>query len=298
MPSELLIAVCGGLGAMLGWGLADFFAKITIDEVGDIASLAWGHVIGTGALLLASVYAILFMDRNVELPTSIETWVYLILFGVGQAAVYLFVYRGFGKGPIGVLSPVFASFTGITSILSIVFFAEILTGHLLLGLIILFLGILLMNLDSSALKERKLGFLRIPGFTEIAVATVMAALWTLFWDQFIGGQDWLVYTLFMYAFMTLTILVVSILQKINLGNVNPKMWKFLALIGITEVAAYLALSWGYSATDHTSIVAILSGAFALPTILLARLFLKEKITKLQTIGGFVVIAGIMIISVL
>src|SRR5689334_1334410 len=119
MEKELLIATFGGLGAMIGWGLADFFAKITIDEVGDIASLAWGHVIGTGSLIIVALYSVLVMNRALEMPDSLRSWLIMIIFGAGQAAVYLFVYKGFGKGPVGVLSPVFASFTGITSILSI-----------------------------------------------------------------------------------------------------------------------------------------------------------------------------------
>lgn len=298
MPNELLIAILGGLGAMLGWGLADFFAKITIDEVGDIASLAWGHIIGSVALVLAALYAFFAMDRQLGIPSDIQSWLLLLIFGAGQAAVYLYVYKAFSKGPVGVLSPIFASFSGITALLSVIVFAEVLTGHTLAGIITLFAGILLINLDPAALRSRKLGFVKVPGFREIAIATGLAALWTIFWDQFVGGQDWLAYTLFMYVIMTVVILIVAAYQKVSLRNVKPKMWKFLTLIGVTEVTAYLALSWGYSAASHTSVVAVLSGAFALPTIILARLFLKEKITGLQTVGGLVVIAGIMILSVI
>ena len=298
MENGLWIAIFGGLGAMIGWGLADFFAKITIDEVGDIASLAWGHLIGTIALIVMFLYAHTFMHRAVTMPHSPTAWILLIVFGIGQAAVYLLVYKGFGKGPVGILSPLFASFAGITSILSVIFFAEVLTGHLILGLVTIFVGVIVMNLDIDALKNRKVSFLKVPGFSEVAIATVIGAVWTLLWDQFVGGQDWLIYTLFMYAFMTLSIFVASYIQKVKLSDVNPSMWKFLALIGICETLAYLAISYGYSSTDHTSVVALLSGAFALPTILLARLFLKEKITAWQTVGGFVVVAGIMILSVL
>jgi len=33
MQTELLIAIIAGLGGMFGWGLADFFAKKTIDSI-------------------------------------------------------------------------------------------------------------------------------------------------------------------------------------------------------------------------------------------------------------------------
>ena len=44
MQPELVLAGLAGLGGMMGWGLADFFAKKTIDEIGDVVSLVWAHV--------------------------------------------------------------------------------------------------------------------------------------------------------------------------------------------------------------------------------------------------------------
>ena len=68
------------------------------------------------------------------------------------------------------------------------------------------------------------------------------------------------------------------------------------LIGCFEVGAYVLISLGYSLTTRTSVVALLSGAFSLPTIVLARAFLKERVTGLQTAGSAVVIFGIMLLS--
>ncbi len=297
MQNDLLIAVLAGLGGMLGWGLADFFAKKTIDQIGDTVSLAWGHVFGTISLLIMAVYQFGVRGQRIVIPNDAQTWFFLLFFGALQAAVYLLVYRGFGKGQVGVLSPVFASFSGLTAVFSIVVFGEVLGGYLPLGLVILFIGIVLINVDLHALRSRRLSFAHIPGFKEVALATLLAAFWTLSWDKFIGGNDWLSYTLFMYTFMTLVILEVAYAQRLNLFVVRPPIWKFLMLIGLTETVAYLAISLGYSATPLTSVVALLSGAFSLPTIILARIFLKEKITAVQTVGSIIIIMGIMILSV-
>lgn len=298
MQHELFIAVLAGLGGMLGWGFADFFAKKTIDEIGDIVSLAWGHVFGTIALLLMALYYLAVRGQQITVPHSFQTWFLLLLFGAVQATVYLLVYKGFGKGQVAVLNPVFASFSGLTAILSIVLFGEAVSGYLLLGLATLFIGILLISIDVQALASMHLSFSYIPGFREVGLATLLAALWTLFWGKFVGGKDWLSYALFMYIFMTFAILIVSKLYKIDLHVVKSSVWKYLVLIGLCETVAYLAISLGYSATLLTSIVALLSGAFSLPTILLARTFLKEKITATQTIGSLIIIAGIMLLSVL
>lgn len=298
MPNELLIAILAGLGGMLGWGLADFFAKKTIDRVGDVVSLAWGHIFGTAVLLIMALYQFGIRGEKVATPDDFPTWLGVMLFGVLQATVYFFVYKGFGKGQVGLLSPVFASFSGFVAIISIVILGEVVSGNLLLGLVILFAGILLINVDVKALRFRRLRFTQIPGFKEVGFATLLAVLWTLSWDWFIGGKDWLLYTFYMYASMTVAILVLALVQRINIFIIPSSLWKFLFLIGLTETVAYLAITWGYGATMRTSVIALLSGAFSLPTIILARMFLKERITAIQTIGSLIIIVGIMLLSVL
>jgi drug/metabolite transporter (DMT)-like permease len=101
----------------------------------------------------------------------------------------------------------------------------------------------------------------------------------------------------MYAFMTLVMYVVARARKINLKIAASKshVWKFLVLIGACEIVAYLAISYGYSATSLTSVVAILSGAFSLPVIVLARMFLNEHPTRVQTMGSIAVILGVILL---
>jgi len=298
MPQELLIAVLAGLSGMLGWGFADLFAKKTIDEIGDITSLAWGHIFGTIALLISVLVKVLATGKNISVPTETSTWALLLFFGALQAVIYLLVYRGFAKGQVAVLNPVFASFSGITAFISILFFGEAIRHMQIVALGILFSGVLLLNIDIQALRVRRLNFIRVPGFAEVALATVLAAFWTLGWDKFINGHDWIVYALFMYAFMTLTILVYAKFKKIILLIHKPPVWKFLVLIGVCETIAYLGISYGYSTTSLTSVVAVLSGAFSLPTIIGARLFLHEKTTALQTIGSVIIILGIILLTLL
>src|SRR4051794_5104923 len=97
--SSLEIAVLAGLGGMLGWGLADFFAKKTIDEVGDIQSLVWAHVAGT--TILGLIVAQRWASGANEMPASSwAVWLGLVAFGLVQGLIYILVYRGFGKGQV------------------------------------------------------------------------------------------------------------------------------------------------------------------------------------------------------
>ena len=299
MNHDLFIAIAAGLGGMFGWGLADLFAKKTIDEIGDIVTLVIAHVFGTLSLALVTVY-VYVSGGSLMIPHDAAAWLGLVFFGVLQAAVYLLVYTGFGKGQVAVLNPVFASYSGLVAIISIFFLRETISTPLLVGLIILFIGIVLLTIDPTALSERKLGFTKIPGFKEISIATVLATAWTILWFLFIHGHDWLSYALFMYVFMTVALLIYAWVRKISLVVPKSKSsaWKYLVLIGVCETGAYLAISGGYGLTTHTSVVALLSGAFSLPTILLARVFLKERTTSLQAIASVVIIIGVMVLSVL
>ena len=292
---ELFIAISAGLGGMLGWGVADFFAKKTIDRIGDISSLVWSHLFGT-MLFIGVAFALSHLRQQpLYFPRDIQTWILLGFFGALQAAVYLLVYRGFGKGQVAVLNPVFSSFSGLTAALSILLFAEPVSAYRLLALGVIFAGILLTSIDVEALRSSRLRLAHIPGLKEVALATALAALWTILWDQFVGGKDWLSYALIMYAFMTATIVVVSQLQRQRLSVIPPDVWKSLILIGLCETVAYLSISMGYSETSLTSVVVLLSGAFSLPTIILARTFLRERTTTAQTVGTVTIIIGIALL---
>jgi drug/metabolite transporter (DMT)-like permease len=298
MERELLIALFAGIGGMLGWGLADFFAKKTINEIGDVATLAWAHIFGTLVLLIIVIFRQVADRHFIQMSFDAQTWALFLFFGTLQAAVYLLVYKGFSKGHVSILSPIFASFSGFTAAISILIFGEIVNNYVFLGLAILFIGILLMNFDLTSIKINRIRLKYVSGLSEIISATVLAVLWTLLWDKFIDGKDWLAYAFFMYAFMTFAILVFAIVVGINLRIIHSHLWKFLLIIGLCENLAYGAISWGYSMTSMTSIIALLSGAFSLPTIFLARIFLKEKITLLQIISGLIIITGVMILSIL
>lgn len=296
--NSVLIAVLAGLGGMFGWGFADLFAKKTIDAIGDTVTLVVAHVFGTATVVLVAVYAVFVNGHVFQVPSSPGEWGVLAFFGALQALVYLLMYRGFGKGQVAILSPIFSSFPGLTSLLSVLFFGEILSGHILFALALIFVGILVMNLDMQALRAKRFSFLQVPGFFEIALATILAAFWTLGWSQVVDGVDWLSYAVYMYVFMTIALLLYARVQKISLKISHAPSWKYLALIGLAESGAYIAISWGYGITSFTSIVAILSGTCALPVIVGSRLWLKERTTRFQLIGSLIIVIGVVLVAVL
>jgi drug/metabolite transporter (DMT)-like permease len=295
--SPLGVAILAGLGGMLGWGFSEFATKKSVDDTGTISSLVWAHVFGTFILFLVLGVSAFMLHYSVEVPTDWIEWVGLAFFGVLQAIVYYFAYKGFEKGEVSILSPIFASFAGLVALFSIVLFGEAIQMVPLIALALIFMGIICMNLDLQSLKTRRIRIQIVPGLKEIFIATVLATGWTLGWDKFSGNKDWMVYTTFMFVFMTIAAFFIARHARVNLVQVRNSTWKYLWLIAIGEVVAYLAITLGYANTSYTSVVAVLSGASSLPTIVLARLFLKEKMMRNQMIAASIIIFGIAVLSI-
>lgn len=294
MSPDLILALLAGLGGMLGWGTADFFAKKSIDEIGDIVSLVWAHVAGAIVLIALATFAVATGRYSISLPTSTSTWAGLAFFGALQGAVYLFVYIGFGKGQVSILNPVFASFSGFVALISIVFLGESVTTLNVAALVVLFIGILLISVDLNALRAFRLQ--AVPGFREITIATFLATIWTLGWNKFVSAKDGLSFAIWMYLAMTAALLLYAAVRRIPLRFDKPHIWKFLFLIGLFEAVGYVAISLGYAGTSHTSLIALLSGGFSLPTLFLARLFLRERLLGTQIIGGLVIVGAVMLLA--
>lgn len=296
MNHTLLIAFIAGLGGMVGWGFSEFAAKKSVDMVGTISSLVWAHIFGSVLLFVLLFSRLFIMHSATLLPANPGEWLELIGFGTLQTVVYYFAYKAFEKGEVSILSPIFASFAGIVALFSVLLFGEKLNPAFIPVLVLIFLGTILINVDLKSLRAGQIRIKAVAGLKEIVAATILAAIWTLGWDKTTQNKDWLMYTSFMFLFMTVSAYVLARQTKTNIRKIQPKAWKFLWLVGTGEVGAYLAITLGYANTTHASIVAVLSGASSWVTIVLARMFLKEKMTTLQTASCSIIIAGIVFLA--
>lgn len=288
MQQGLFIAIATGFGAMLGWGLADFFAKKTIDKIGDLATLFWAQLIGIFPLAL-----LFFFQNNIHLQNF--DLIILIFFGIFSAISYDTLYKAFGKGEVSIISPIFASYAGVTVLLSAFFFGEQIPLLRWLALGVIFIGILITCINPKGILESFKKGAAIKGLPEVLLALFEFSLWLVFWSRFVGDKSWLI-ILFVRIFATLTLFVIAKRKKISLEVKNKNLWIYLFLIGIFDVFAFSLVSIGFSITPFTSVIAMLSGAFSLPTIILARIFLKEKLTKFQIAGAFIIISGVIFVS--
>jgi drug/metabolite transporter (DMT)-like permease len=162
---------------------------------------------------------------------------------------------------------------------------------------VVFAGLLLANGDPREIRT----LLNSPGqktrgIPEVGSAMLIYSLWLVLLDRLLNGHSWVFILLMIRAISVTTLLIYAIFKNQNLKIYDKSLWKFLAAIGLFDVAAYSFVAYGFSHTSNLSIVAVLSAAFSVPTIILAHIFLKERVTKLQLLATVFIIAGIVLVS--
>lgn len=295
MQGSFLLALIAGMGGMCGWGIADFFAKKTIDEVGDVTTLFWAQLIGVLPLALLLAF-------NPTLPhLDALGWTIAVALGVWSGLSYIPTYVAFGKGQVSILSPIFASYAVVVTILSALVLGEHIPANRGIAFAVVFGGVLLINGDPRDFVKLPAGGKRtfgVPGLKEILLAICLYSVWLIALDRFIEGRNWVPLLLVIRACSALSLLGYARVRGTPLRIRTPAAWKYLFLIGVFDVAAFAFVSFGFARTPYTSVVAMLSGAFSLPTIVLAHLFLKERMIRMQALGALVSIGGIMLVYAL
>lgn len=289
-----LVALIAGLSGMLGWGVSDFSAKNAIDKIGELKTLIGSQIIG-GLLLLA-----FFLLTNPPPPKVTGTLLfYVSALALLDGAGYLFLYRAFKKGVMSIVSPIAASSAGFSVIVAVFLFKESLSSFGLIGVILIFLGILITSTD---LKDLKKSFSRANltnGVPEALVTMVLIGFWFPLWDRFVGNQDWLFWLIMLKLTMGTMLCVYFYLTNKgkNILSGYKSVTLVLLLIAFFDTFAYLGTTWGYSVTSNTtSLITVIANAYSLPIIVLAYFLLNERIKKQQALGIVSIIAGIIISS--
>ncbi len=292
MNKLLYLAILGGLGAMLGWGINDFLMKKIIYKIKYISALFWMQCLGAIVLLLFFPFKFDISDLTFSNILIIAFWA--LIDGLG----YFFLFRAFKKGKISIISPLVASYGAFSVIVSRIAFHEVITPLILFFLILIFLGIILTSTDFRKFKKhipKHSSFLK--GVPEAIIAVIFFSFWFPFWDNFVSTKNsWFTLLIVLRIFMALLFFLFAKYKSITLKIKNFRILSELIYIALLDLGAYLILTWAYSNSNYSSITSILSATFSVPTLILARIFLKEKLKNTQWIGIIMIISGLILIS--
>ena len=275
-----------GILSALSFGIGDFLARFSSKEVGFKNSLFWMLVVG------AIFYLILFYffgeslsPNSIGLSNSFLSGI-LIMFGL------LFLYRGLQMGPVSIVAPIVATNPFFVFLIRFFLGSEP-TMMQWISTLIVISGAILISISAESFKS-SLGLNNKQIKESISVSFMssgMLAIGLIFSQEASNTMDPLETVIYIrfFSLMGIAILLMFAKDKITL---TKKAIPILFFQGILETTGYFCLVTAY-AFDKVSIAVVISSGFGLVTVLLARIIIKEQISKIQMIGIFLTFLGVV-----
>ena len=285
--SIAIISLLSGLAGMFGWGIYDFLGGVYSKQIGAFKSFFWSQLAGLMSLFLLLV----IFTINLNAPISIV--ILLPIAAIVYSAGYLFFFKGFEIGNVSIVAATMNLWAVFTMLFAFIFMGQRLSTIQSLGVFLILSGVTLASLNWNDIKNHN--FKLSLGVKE----TVLGAFFFgIFWNisEIISEEiGWLSTTLFVKFGIIVFLLLFSFLIKreLVLTKASTKTKMMVLLMGSIEAGAVAIVNYGLTIGDAILITPIAS-ALSVVTIILAFIFLKDKVTKLQGLGMIAAIGGIIV----
>jgi drug/metabolite transporter (DMT)-like permease len=277
------VAALLALGGAVCWGVGDFLAGVASRRMAVIAVLAISQAIGLAGLL------VWVLATRVEFP-GIEPLLPALAAGVAGLIGLAALYRGLAVGAMGIVAPISAAspLVGLT--------ADAVQGTLpaalqWIGIALVLAGIATLSLESPDGDG---------GGRRVASGVGLALFAALGFGLFVVGLDagsdesaeWAVVSA---RAVSVCLAVVAALVLSTSLRPARGAWPLLIGVGIGDTLANVLVAVA-STRGAVGIVAVLSATYPIVTVLLARVFLAERLTTSKRVGGVIAIAGAVLVA--
>ncbi|MGA9571684.1 MAG: EamA family transporter [Candidatus Acidiferrales bacterium] len=305
---NISLAIILGLTGAISWGAADFAARFASRQVGAYRTLFFMQFFGFLAL---TVYLKSTGGFSHGIAPGWQPWGMAVAAGLLNVLASLALYHSFEHGALSIVGPVSSSYPALTVALSLLS-GERIHAVRAAGLGVTLLGVILAATSFAQSKDTETQTRPehpAAAHTEQQRAhlstgvgwAICAALGfgVLFW--FLGfhvvpavGSAVSVWVMRLTALVALSLAAAPTGQALKLPQ--GKVWWFLLAVGILDTAAFVANNAGLS-TGQVSVVSVLASLYGAFTVLLAWLFLRERLERSQWLGIVLIFIGIVLVSI-
>jgi drug/metabolite transporter (DMT)-like permease len=288
-----------GLAAALCWGAADFLARSLTQVIGTYRTLFFMQFIGAFVL---TIY-VLSSGELMRLAhhTAWQPWLWAVVVAMMNAFCALALYRSFEVGVLSIVSPVAASSSALTVVLSFLS-GETISQARAFGIGAALAGVVLAATHFSSISHsdtpgkttRKGRLARGVGWALVASVSYGINFWLLgfFVTPSLGGSVpiWIIR---LGTISTLALCAAPVRQSIRLPR--GRVWWLILLVGTLDTCAYLLANFGFT-TEQVAVVSVLASLFSAVTVLLAWIFLHDKLQWSQWLGIAIIFVGIALVK--
>lgn len=299
MPLGLLT----GLGAALSWGSLDVFSALAARRVGSL-------IVTTGIQLVgAALVIVLAVATRTAFPSDPGVIIGASLVGLAGAGAYLAYFTGLRIGPISVVSGMVAAYGGLTVVLAVVIRNESLTIIQAAGAALATFGVILTGVSfTGSIRGTRLAS---PGVAFAFVALILFATMSIGTDIVLDSAGWLEVLLVSRtanAILSTLILVIAMTAlrrpaaPLLIGSdgerhgMDRRILAYVGLGGTLDVIGLIVFVYGLDNAE-TWLVGLASSFGPAVTIVVAVLFLGERLNGIQWIGLAGIVAGMVAIGI-
>ena len=280
---------------LLLWGIADLFYKKGNREEDKYSHYKTGMMVGFVMGIHAIIYMLVknislnFLDLLKYLPVSL---CYIVSMIIG--------YKGLKYINLSISSPIQNSSGIITSILLCIIFHEELSLYEIIGLVIMTLGVWILSYIENKgnkkiiLKNLKLTAIIFPLLYCLidGAGTFLDAIY-LDYNEIISEDMALIayeFTFLIYGLISFIYLKFIKKEKIVIKEETNKV-----LAAIFET--FGQFTYVFAISSHSVITAPIVACYSAFSVLLSRIFLKEKLNKWQYLALFLIFGGIIVLAI-
>jgi len=305
---------------LMFWAIADVFYKLGAKEEDKYSHLKTGIMVGLVMGIHATIYLILngitfsFSDMLKYLPVS---FLYISSMVIG--------YKGLRYIELSISSPIQNCSGVITSVLLFLIFRESLGILDILGIVIIGIGVTYLSvLERKAQKEEKIKekkkikkesaknkFIKFTKNKKVKKLATFTALMFPFLYCILDGAGTFLdsiyldklelinedaalisyeYTFFIYGMYLFIYL--KLFKKEEIGVIKEKSRLFAAIFETLGQFFYV-----YAISGNSTLACPIVASYSIMSVLLSRIFLKEKLTFKEYISIFIVLSGIVVLGI-
>lgn len=277
------------LGAMIAWGFEELFLKEAISKLKSLTLFLINSLTG---IFFQLIIIFIFFSGEVYLLTG-ENLLYALLAALVAFIGYFFFYLALERQELSLISSLDESWIIVAVLIGVFFFGETLGFLHIASILAVLFGAFLISVNMADLK--KLSLISGSGYEFVAVLFVgMSVPIEKFLIHKIGEAN----TIFYLGIFTIPLVFAAkIIMRGKFVRPNWKLLKIGIASGLADGIAFVLYLLALKGSE-VSVVSPIVASSLLVSIFLAKIYLREKMTKKEVAGALLIFIGVIVLSTL
>jgi drug/metabolite transporter (DMT)-like permease len=279
-----LLSILYGLGAALSWGAGDFTGGLAARKAGAYRSVFYGEVVGVLVLLVLVVFA-------GEPLSNSRTWFMSMFAGALGSIGLLLLYHSMTLGLMSIAAPVSALLAAALPVVVGIFTEGLPEFLTVLGFGFALFAVWMVSQGENGVTNifAHLADLKLPLLAGIGFGSYFVFMHEATRN---GGIIW---PMVASRAGGMLLVIGYLLMTRTSWKVDSSAWPLIFLNGVLDICgnAFFILA---GQSGRLDVAAVLSALFPGATVLLAWIFLRERLMRNQWIGIFSALTAIVLMT--